>query len=122
MQTDTIEAPTRTRVSAAARLDRLPIGRFHKELTCLLAYVFFFEVGDLNNFGLAAPELRIQWKLSIAAAGLVTSAAFLGDPGWGTGRESTHGTNDQTLGRSALQKHANKPSLHSRPIWSSVMR
>ncbi len=78
MQTDTIEAPTRTRVSAAARLDRLPIGRFHKELTCLLAYVFFFELGDLNNFGLAAPELRIQWKLSIAAVGLVTSAAFLG--------------------------------------------
>jgi putative MFS transporter len=44
----------------------------------LLAYVFFFELGDLNNFGFAAPELRVQWKLSIGTVGLVTSAAFIG--------------------------------------------
>ena len=41
-------------------------------------YVFFFELGDLNNFGLAAPELRLQWKLSIATIGIITSAAFIG--------------------------------------------
>jgi putative MFS transporter len=69
---------TQTRVSAAARLDRLPISRFHIQLMCLLAYVFFFELGDLNNFGLAAPELRLQWNLSIQTVGFITSAAFVG--------------------------------------------
>jgi hypothetical protein len=62
------------RDSASARLDRLHVGRFHKHLMCLLAYVFFFEFGDLNNFGL----LWIQWKLSMASVGFITSAAFVG--------------------------------------------
>jgi putative MFS transporter len=44
----------------------------------LVAYVYFFELGDLNNFGFAAPELRVQWSLSIATIGLVTSSAFIG--------------------------------------------
>ncbi len=70
--------PVTIRVSAAARLDRLPISRFHKQLMWLLAYVFFFELGDLNNFGLAAPELRLQWHLSIETVGFITSAAFVG--------------------------------------------
>ncbi|MBB6143877.1 putative MFS transporter [Silvibacterium bohemicum] len=66
------------RHSAAARIDRLPIGSFQKQIMWLVAYVFFFELGDLNNFGFAAPELRIQWKLSIATIGLITSSAFMG--------------------------------------------
>ncbi len=44
----------------------------------LVAYVYFFELGDLNNFGFVAPELRVQWKLSIATIGLVTSSGFIG--------------------------------------------
>jgi putative MFS transporter len=44
----------------------------------LVAYVYFFELGDLNNFGFAAPELRLQWKLSIATVGTITSSAFVG--------------------------------------------
>jgi MFS transporter, putative metabolite:H+ symporter len=44
----------------------------------LVAYVFFFELGDLNNFAFAAPELEVQWKISIATIGLITSAAFIG--------------------------------------------
>jgi putative MFS transporter len=44
----------------------------------LIAYVFFFELGDLNTFAFAAPELRVQWKLSIATIGVITSAAFIG--------------------------------------------
>jgi putative MFS transporter len=44
----------------------------------LIAYVYFFELGDLNNFGFAAPELRLQWHLSIATIGVITSAAFIG--------------------------------------------
>jgi putative MFS transporter len=44
----------------------------------LLAYVFFFELGDLNTFAFAAPEIRVAWNLSIATIGFVTSGAFLG--------------------------------------------
>jgi MFS transporter, putative metabolite:H+ symporter len=43
-----------------------------------LAYVFFFELGDLNSFAFAAPALRVQWKLSVATIGIITSAAFIG--------------------------------------------
>jgi putative MFS transporter len=44
----------------------------------LVAYVFFFELGDLNTFAFAAPALRQQWHLSIASIGFITSAAFIG--------------------------------------------
>lgn len=75
LQTGTVRAK---RISAAARLDRLPIGSFHKSVMWLTAYVFFFELGDLNTFAFAAPSLRAQWHLSISTIGYVTSAAFLG--------------------------------------------
>lgn len=78
MATISLDSSPRTRHSASARLDRLPIGSFHKRMMWLLAIVYFFELGDLNNFGLAAPELRLQWKLSIATIGIITSAAFIG--------------------------------------------
>jgi hypothetical protein len=35
---------------AALRLDRLSISAFHRRTAALLAYVFFFELGDLNSF------------------------------------------------------------------------
>ena len=44
----------------------------------LLGYIFFFELGDLNSFGLAAPGVREAWHLSIAAIGRITSASFVG--------------------------------------------
>ena len=65
-------------LSAAARLDRLPIGAFHRRTAALLAYVFFFELGDLNSFAYAAPALRQQWHLSIATIATITSASFIG--------------------------------------------
>src|SRR3989440_10797346 len=65
-------------LSAAARLDRLPIGAFHRRTAALLAYVFFFELGDLNSFAYAAPALRQQWHLSIATIATITSASFVG--------------------------------------------
>lgn len=71
-------ARSQIRHSAAARLDRLPIGSFQKRIMWLIAYVYFFELGDLNNFGFVAPELRVQWGMSISTVGLVTSSAFLG--------------------------------------------
>lgn len=65
-------------LSAASRLDRLPVGTFHRRTAGLLAYVFFFELGDLNSFAYAAPALRQQWHLSIATIATITSASFIG--------------------------------------------
>ena len=67
-----------TRHSAAARLDRLPIATFHRRAMRLLGYVFFFELGDINTFGFAAPAIREAWGLSISTIGFVTSATFIG--------------------------------------------
>ena len=65
-------------VRAATRLDRLPVSAFHRRTAALLAYVFFFELGDLNSFAYAAPALRQQWQLSIGTIATITSASFVG--------------------------------------------
>src|SRR5215510_12768866 len=66
------------RPSAAARLDRLPISSFHRDIVKLLAYIFFFELGDLNSFAFAAPGLRDNWQLPIETIRDVTAASFVG--------------------------------------------
>jgi len=71
----TLDTPVR---SAAARLDRLPISAFHRDMIKLLAYIFFFELGDLNSFAFAAPGVRQHWGLSIDTISTITSASFLG--------------------------------------------
>jgi MFS transporter, putative metabolite:H+ symporter len=65
-------------VNAAVRLDRLDVSAFHRRTAALLAYVFFFELGDLNSFAYAAPALRQQWQLSIPTIANITSASFVG--------------------------------------------
>jgi len=65
-------------VHAALRLDRLSVSTFHRRTAALLAYVFFFELGDLNSFAYAAPALRQQWQLSITTIATITSASFVG--------------------------------------------
>jgi len=65
-------------LTAAERLDRLAISPFHRRTAALLAYVFFFELGDLNSFAYAAPALRQQWQLSIQTIATITSASFVG--------------------------------------------
>ena len=62
----------------AARLDRLPPGRFHRRVLVALAFAFFFELGDLNTFAYVAPQLRETMGLSVHAVALITSAGFLG--------------------------------------------
>jgi putative MFS transporter len=66
------------RPSAAARLDRLPIGLFHKRMTWALGYVFFFELGDIYTFAYAAPALMKSWHLDISTISFITSATFIG--------------------------------------------
>jgi MFS transporter, putative metabolite:H+ symporter len=73
--------PARTapaRPPAAVRLDRLAIAGFHRDIVRLLAYIFFFELGDLNSFAFAAPGIRQEWQLSLGTIGTITSAAFVG--------------------------------------------
>lgn len=65
-------------LTAAERLDRLAVSTFHQRTAMLLAYVFFFELGDLNSFAYAAPALREQWQLSIQTIATITSASFVG--------------------------------------------
>jgi len=67
-----------TQPSAAARLDRLPISSFHRDMITLLSYIFFFELGDLNSFAFAAPGVRQQWHLPIGTISYITSASFIG--------------------------------------------
>src|SRR5436190_24037178 len=65
-------------LTPAERLDRLAVSPFHRRTALLLAYVFFFELGDLNSFAYAAPALRQQWQLSIQTIATITSASFVG--------------------------------------------
>jgi putative MFS transporter len=67
-----------TRISASARLDRLPIVSFHREILWLLAFCFFFELGNINTFAFAAPAIRSQWGISLGTIGNVTAATFIG--------------------------------------------
>jgi putative MFS transporter len=66
------------RISAAARLDRLPVFSFHRHIMWLLGFCFFFELGDINTFAFSAPAIRAQWGISIGTIGLITSGTFLG--------------------------------------------
>jgi putative MFS transporter len=62
----------------AARLDRLPMSRFHKRLMLALSFGFFFELADLNTFSYAAPGLRDSLGLSVGNIALITSGGFFG--------------------------------------------
>jgi putative MFS transporter len=66
------------RVSAAARLDRLPIVSFHRRIMFLLAFCFFFELGDINTFSFSAPAIRQQWGIPLGTIGLIAGATFVG--------------------------------------------
>jgi putative MFS transporter len=67
-----------TSAHLAARLDRLPISRFHRRVLCALAVAFVFEFGDLNTFAYVAPALQAHLRLSVQDIAFVTSASFLG--------------------------------------------
>src|SRR6201997_3592824 len=75
---DSVESLRLARLSASARLDRLPITSFHRRIMWLLGFVFFFELGDINSFSFAAPAIRIGWHLSSSTIGFITSATFVG--------------------------------------------
>jgi putative MFS transporter len=67
-----------TAADIAARLDRLPITRFHRRVLYGLSFAFFFELADLNTFAYAAPGLRKYLGLSVESIAVITAASFLG--------------------------------------------
>ena len=66
------------RASASARLDRLPIVSFHRQIMWRLAFIFFFELGSINTFSFAAPAIVKFWNLSISTISFIVSATFVG--------------------------------------------
>jgi putative MFS transporter len=66
------------RVSAASRLDRLPIFSFHRHMMWLLSFCFFFELADINIFSFSAPAIRAQWGISIGTIGISSAPSSLG--------------------------------------------
>lgn len=62
----------------AARLDRLPVSRFHRRVLVALAFAFFFELADLNTFSYVAPALRVHLGMTIDQIAFITSASFVG--------------------------------------------
>lgn len=73
-----LNLPQGGRVSAIARLDRLPITSFHRQIIWLLSFVFFFELGSINTFAFAAPAILKAWHLSISTISFIVSATFFG--------------------------------------------
>ncbi|HEX3382218.1 MAG TPA: MFS transporter [Paraburkholderia sp.] len=62
----------------AARVDRLPVSRFHWKLLALVSLPFFFDISDIFTFSYAAPALVKEWGLSISAIAMLTSGGFFG--------------------------------------------
>ena len=62
----------------AGRLDRLPMSAFHVRIVFCLAFLFFFELGDLNAFSYAAPALITSMGLTVDDIARVSSGSFLG--------------------------------------------
>jgi MFS transporter, putative metabolite:H+ symporter len=73
-----VETLQTARISAAARINRLPMTSFHRQLTWLLGLVFFFDMADINTFSFAAPAILKAWHLSISTVAVLTSATFAG--------------------------------------------
>ncbi|WP_405945212.1 MFS transporter [Streptomyces sp. NBC_00932] len=67
--------------SAAAlgnRLDRLPLGSFHRRLVIALAGMILFEWVETYSFAFVVPALREQWGLSLSTVALVVGVGQLG--------------------------------------------
>lgn len=62
----------------AARVDRLPNSRMHREWMILFAIPLFFDSCDINTFASAAPALIRHWHIAITQIALITSASFIG--------------------------------------------
>ncbi|MEU2668848.1 MFS transporter [Streptomyces sp. NPDC007164] len=70
---------TTTGASAlGARLDRLPLGPFHRRLVLALAGMILFEWVETYSFAFVAPVLRSQWGLSLPGVAAIVGISQLG--------------------------------------------
>ncbi len=65
-------------LNVRGRLDRLPFTSIHRLTVVTLAFAYFFELGDLNTFSFAAPELISQWHISVSVIATITAMSFGG--------------------------------------------
>jgi putative MFS transporter len=72
----------------AARLDRLPFSKWHRNLFVLCFFGVMFDACDFALFGMALPPVAREFGLNPAQAGLLATVglvgAFLGALFWGT--------------------------------------
>ena len=65
-------------LSAAARLERLPISGYHRVIFIIIAGAFFFDSIDLGMMTFVLGSIKQEFGLSTAQAGLLASSSFLG--------------------------------------------
>jgi putative MFS transporter len=81
-------ADERKAAELAARLDRLPFSRWHRQFYILCFAGVMFDACDFALFGMALPPVAREYGLNPAQAGLLATVgligAFLGALFWGT--------------------------------------
>jgi putative MFS transporter len=79
---------TQKSAELAARLDRLPFSKWHRNLFVLCFFGVMFDAADFALFGMALPPVAREFGLNPAEAGLLATVglvgAFLGALFWGT--------------------------------------
>ena len=73
--------PTPTGASAGsigARIDRLPVGRFHVRLASIVGAGTFFDGFDAISLAVVLSAVVATFHINFAAAGLIISAGYLG--------------------------------------------
>ena len=68
----------RTNVHAGARLDRVPVGRFHRRLFALISAGLFFDIFDLSLGGVVMAAFVATGFSTLALNGWFMSCTFLG--------------------------------------------
>ena len=78
----TTEAPTRvaagSNAAIAARLERLPMTRFQRNIFLIIATAWFFDSIDLGSLTFLLGSIKTEFGLSTAQAGLLSSMSFIG--------------------------------------------
>ncbi|VVE19278.1 Putative niacin/nicotinamide transporter NaiP [Pandoraea aquatica] len=75
MQMQSIEV---SRVSAAQRLERLPVCGYHRWLFLVISLAFFFDNIDLATMAFLLGSIKADFALTNVQAGMIGSASFVG--------------------------------------------
>ncbi|WIX79221.1 MFS transporter [Amycolatopsis carbonis] len=72
--------PERARAAneIAARIDRIPTGRFHVRLASIVGFGTFFDGFDAISLAVILPVIVKAFGISLSEAGLIISAGYLG--------------------------------------------